>query len=216
MRRVVHPAAGKPPTLTSELEEFLVLLQGAIELANVERWVLEHGEDDAPEGLNGLLRRNAYEVTVVDRFHRLARRDFERRGYVGVWERPLQTGLAGRPKAIDVSLFDVKAKEEVRLELGLYTKTKLRSDAKKLLAERTNGLIDGYSVTRNLLALWQLREQKTTQAVARTWMARFNADASAVSTSSMTVTPLVASTMDLFVAEANRARYAVAALFEVG
>src|SRR3954454_17529480 len=87
MRRVVHPGVGKPPTLTTALEELVVVLQGAIELANVERWVLEHGEADPPSGLSGALRKSAYEVTVVDRFHRLARRDFDRRGYVSVWER---------------------------------------------------------------------------------------------------------------------------------
>jgi hypothetical protein len=92
VRRVVHPGVGKPPTLTTELEELLVVLQGAIELANVERWVLQHGEQAPPAGLNDRLRRNAYEVTVVDRFHRLARRDFERQGYVSIWERPLKTG----------------------------------------------------------------------------------------------------------------------------
>jgi hypothetical protein len=206
---------GKPPALTTELEELVVVLQGAIELANVERWVLEHGEQAPPAGLTGLLRRNAYEVTVVDRFHRLARRDFERRGYVSIWERPLSTGQVGRPKAIDVSLFKTAQNEEVRLELGLYTKKKLADDAKKLFNETGKPCLVGYTVARNLIALWNLREQKTTQAVARDWMSRFKSDSAAVCTNTMTVTPLVAWTMDLFVAEASGARYTIVGLFEV-
>lgn len=90
--------------------------KGPIELANVERWVLEHGEADPPSGLSGAPRKSAYEVTVVDRFHRLARRDFERRGYVTVWERPLTTGNVARPKVIDVSLRTALA--QFRLDLG--------------------------------------------------------------------------------------------------
>ena len=54
-----------------------MLLQASIEIANTERWALERGEKPAPAALGGMLRTGAYEVTVVDRFHRLARRYFE-------------------------------------------------------------------------------------------------------------------------------------------
>jgi hypothetical protein len=134
---------------------------------------------------------------------------------VSIWERPLKTGQRGRPKAIDVSLFNTAQNAEVRLELGLYTKTKLRDDAKKLLNESGNPGLNGYTVARNLIALWDLREQKTTQADARAWMKRFASDAAVVSTNTMAVRPLVASTMDLFVADAQGARFTVVCLFEV-
>jgi hypothetical protein len=215
MRRIAYPSRGRRAALDIELGELLILLLGSIELANVERWALQHGERSAPPGLEGLLRTSAYEVTVVDRFHRLARRDFERQGYVSVWERPLTTGQRGRPKTIDVSLFDTSASEETRLELGLYTKTKLRDDAQKLFDERANPFLDGYSVRHNFIALWALREQATKGDTARQWMRTFLADAAEVSTDAMTVRPLVASTMDLFIADANHARYAVVGLFEV-
>ena len=192
-----------------------MLLQGAIELANVERWVLEHGESPPPVGLQGLLKKHAYEVSVVDRFHRLARRDFDRKGYVSIWERPLTTGAKGRPKTIDVSLFDTATQEEVRVELGLYKKKELREDAKKLHAEKGNPYLAGYTVDRNVLALWALREEKTTAEVANDWMATFKADAAAVSNANLTVTALLASTLDLFVAEPGGHRYAVVGLFDV-
>lgn len=128
---------------------------------------------------------------------------------------PLKTGNRGRPRAIDVSLFDTANSEEIRLELGLYSKKKLNDDANKLFNEKGNPGLPGYQVGRNLIALWELREQKTTQAVARDWMKRIASDAAAVSTNTMTVDPLVASTMDMFVAHARASRYAVVSLFEV-
>ncbi len=42
------------------------------------------------------------------------------------------TGAAGRPKAIDVALFNARRREETRLEFGEYTRPKLRDDAAKL------------------------------------------------------------------------------------
>jgi hypothetical protein len=197
------------------MEELVVLLQGAIETANVERWALEHGENPPPAGLKGLLRTTAYEVTVVDAFHRLSRRHLERHGYVGVWERPLLTGRRGRPKSIDVSLFHDATKKETRLELGLYTKMKLREDAKKLHDERENPGVPGYTIELNLLALWELRPLKTTSQVIDDWMKQFVTDAAAVSTTRFTVEPILASTVDLFAAETGGHRYAVVGLFLV-
>jgi len=197
------------------MEELIVLLQAAIEAANVERWALEHGEARPPAGLKGLLRTNAYEVTVVDAFHRLARRHLERHGYVGVWERPLLTGRRGRPKAIDVSLFHDATKKESRIELGLYTKSKLRDDARKLHREQGNPGLPGYEIEFNLLAFWELKPAKTTALVIDDWMQTFINDAADVSTADYTVQPLLASTMDLFAAETSGHRYAVVGLFEV-
>lgn len=50
----------------------------SLSIANTERWALERGEPSPPPALAGLLRTSAYEVTVVDQFHRLVRRHFER------------------------------------------------------------------------------------------------------------------------------------------
>lgn len=66
-----------------------------------------------------------------------------------------------------------------------------------------------------MLALWEIRENKTTQQVARDWMKRFKDEAADISNGAMKVQPLVASTMDLFVADAAAARYAAVGLFEV-
>jgi hypothetical protein len=112
-------------------------------------------------------------------------------------------------------LFDTANSQEMRLELGLYSKTKLRDDATKLFGEKANPGLPGFTVSRNLLALWEIREQKTTQEVAREWMKKFKGDATDASNGTMTVGPLIASTMDLFVADAGSARYAVVGLFEV-
>lgn len=214
MRRVRRPRTGPPPPDIKPFEELVVLLQAAIETANIERWVLEHGETP-PRGLKGMLRKNAYEVTVVDAFHRLARRHFERHGFVGVWERPLHTGAQGRPKTIDVSLFDTANKRESRIELGLYTKGKLKKDALKLHQERLKHGLPGYSIDANFLVLWELRESKTTAAVVSSWMATFKKDAKAASTNAFTVEPLVASTVDLFAAADSGHRYGVVGLFRV-
>jgi hypothetical protein len=197
------------------MEELVVLLQAAIETANVERWALEHGEAAAPAGLKGLLRKNAYEVTVVDAFHRLARRQFERLGYVGVWERPLLKGTRGRPKTIDVSLFDITGKKETRIELGLYDKSKLRSDAQKLREEADLPGLPGYVVEANHLLLWQVRSDKTTDQVLSDWIESFVADALEVSSQEFDVRLLLASTVDLFAAGPRASQYAVVGLFEV-
>lgn len=212
MRRVRRPKQGPPPAILDTLDEAVLLLQAAIETANVERWALEHGEQAPPSGLKGLLRKNAYEVSVVDAFHRLARRHFERHGYVGVWERPLTTGKVGRPKTIDVSLFDTTNQQEGRIELGGYTKTKVKSDSKKLYGEAQNPGLPNYTVAFNVLALWQVRESKTTDALMDGWVTTFKADAAAASTGQYSVELLRASVMDIFVADASGHRYAVVGL----
>ena len=105
--------------------------------------------------------------------------------------------------------------KETRIELGLYTKTKLRDDALKLHRERSTAGLAGYTVEFNLLALWELRSEKTTAQVVDNWMTTFIADSAAVSTSTHTVRPILASTVDLFAADTSGHQYAVVGLFEV-
>lgn len=95
-----------------------MLLQAAIEIANAERWALEIGDAPAPPSLQQTLRRSAYEVTVVDVLHRVARRYFDQHGYRAVWERAFLTGQRGRPESVDISLFESATGSETRIELG--------------------------------------------------------------------------------------------------
>lgn len=209
-----YPSRGRPAALTETLDELVMLLQAAISIANTERWALERGEQTAPPALTGLLRHDAYEVTVVDHFHRIARRHFERADLRAVWERPLQTGTPGRPPSVDVALFDSLGGLETRIELGLYTKAKLRSDATKLhgLAAKT---LQGYASVVNHVVLWEVKSSRLTDAEANKSMTKFKADAVAVSADAFSVTPLLASAVDLFVVEARRHRHAVVGLFDV-
>lgn len=220
MRRVDYPAIGKPPALTTDLVEYLVLVQGAIEIANVERWALDHGNSPAP-AIAGLLRDSAYEVTVVDVLHRLARREFEKQNVFAVWERPLATGKKGRPRTIDISLFDRPAPgstttlEETRIELGLYSKKKLKDDATKLHDERSTPYAKGYSVGRNILLLWDVEDAKNSKIAAKAARDLFVKDAAAASTKKRTVALLVCSCVDLFAANDGDHRVARVGLFEV-
>jgi len=160
MRFRDYPTAGHPPALTAALEELLVLTYGAIESTNVERWALEFGAA-APPGLPGTMRRSAYETDVVGSIHRLGQRYWERRGEAAVWERPLPTGLPGRPPSVDIALFDTANARETRLEFGVcsttaagtLTRQKLRDDAEKLveLAVHTDG---GFGAVENYVVLW--------------------------------------------------------------
>jgi hypothetical protein len=214
MRRV-HRPSGRAPASRTQFQELVVLVQAAIDIANVERWALGHSELSPPAGLKGLLRTNAYEVTVVDIFHRLARREFERSGYVAIWERPLLTGARGRPRTVDVSLFKENAKTESRVELGLYTRTKLKNDAKKLFDESGTPGLPGYSIDFNVLALWDIAAVKTTDELLKNWWRTFVADGKAASTKDYRVRPLLGSIVDLFTPRAGANQYAAVGLFDV-
>lgn len=214
MRFTRYPGRGKPPALTQTLDELVMLIQASLSIANTERWALEHGEQPPPQVLAGLLRDSAYEVTVVDHFHRFARRHFERGGDRAVWERPFPTGRQGRPPSVDVSLFNAQGASETRIELGIYNKAKLSLEAAKLQGLATTTAA-GYPTIRNLIALWEVRHSRLTKTEATSAMKKFKADATKVSTSAFTVSPLLASAVTLFAPDPKKGRYAVVALFEV-
>jgi hypothetical protein len=115
-----------------------------------------------------------------------------------------------------VSFFHVARQEERRIELGLYSKTKLRDEAAKLYKAKTNPGLANYSVVQNLIMLWQLREDKTSGEVIGKWMADFRKDAKAVSVgSAYSVRALLTSTVDMFASEVSGHRFAVVGLFDV-
>lgn len=214
MRYVSYPSRGKPSAFTRELDELLMLLQASIEIANAERWALEIGDAPAPASLQQTLRRSAYEVTVVDVFHRVARRYFDQHGYRAVWERAFHTGKRGRPESADISLFDGTRGRETRLELGLYSKAKLTEDAQKL-DRLTINTLDGYETVENLVMLWEVREERLTKSTSRSAMAEYKRHAAAVRLSdpSRIVVPLIASSIDLFTAKSGTGRRATVGLF---
>lgn len=182
MRHVSYPTRGRPDGVAGERDELVMLLQASIEIANAERWALEIGDAPAPPTLQQNLRRSAYEVTVVDVLHRVARRYFAQQNYRAVWERPFHTGNRGRPESVDICLFrngiaavgDSPAVpgKEVRLELGLYSATKLRADCSKL-ARLAPTLLDGFPVLENLVLLWEVEEQPLIKATSREALATY-------------------------------------------
>lgn len=216
MRYVHYPSIGQPQALTKELDELVMLLQASIEIANAERWALEIGDLPIPASLQATLRRNAYEVTVVDALHRVARRYFHQHGHRAVWERTFQTGKPGRPESIDISLFNDATHIETRIELGLYSKAKLNEDATKL-ARLAATVIDGYPSVQNLLILWEISEKKLTRKIVVDAMSDFKADAGAleIDNGQQVIRPLLASGIDLFVGKRSASRCATVALFQL-
>jgi hypothetical protein len=202
--------------LTLERQELVMLLQASIEIANAERWALEIGEPAPPASLQQSLRRTAYEVTVVDNLHRIARRYFAQRGALGVWERPFPTGLRGRPETVDVALFNDVASTETRIELGLYTNSKLRTEASKLARLATDALPD-YPTIENLILLWLVDEETLTKQTPGEAVRRFRDASTTINAShpDFRVLPLLASSVDLFTARPGGSRRATAGLFQV-
>jgi hypothetical protein len=214
MRHVSYPTAGRPPADKAILDELVMLLQAAIDLANTERWALERGELKAPTEVAHNLRQDAYEVTVVDQFNRIARRFFERQGYRSVWERPFRTGKRGAPKSVDVAAFNEAKQSELRIELGRYSKGKLREDAVKLALLIPDAL-PAYSDVMNIILLWEIIRTKATKKAVVSSMSRFEADALRASGDKCTVAAVLASSTELFVAEPRRQRHVTVGVFEV-
>jgi hypothetical protein len=201
--------------LTQELGDLVMLLQAAIEIANVERWALALGDEPPPPNLQQKLRTSAYEVTVVDVLHRVGRRFFDQQGWRAVWERQFPTGKPGRPEAVDLSFFSAQEPVETRLELGLYTKAKLQADSQKL-ARLDEDKLEGFETTANLLLLWKVVSERLTEQVTIDAIHEFKKDSQAVSADqAWTVTPLLASSIDLFSAGEGTARYATVGIFRL-
>lgn len=153
-----------------------------------------------------------------------------RQNQVSVWERPMPTGAVGAPQRVDVSLFG--AGTEWRLEIGEYSKTKLKKDSVKLWMLR-NQVHPGFPALKNILLLWNVHDRPLTKGKSDGHMSVFKTDAGAVTQAlpaaiakakgSVAPPPapipsvevLMSSAVDLFRAEKNTSRYAVVSVFEV-
>lgn len=198
-----------------------MLAQAAISIANTQRWALDRvlrslqteNATALPESADSE-RTHAYEVTVVDTFVQLGQQSFAAHGSTPMWERPLRTGKRGRPKAIDVSLFNKGNSEESRIEFGMHEPGKLAEDAQKLLGSVGDALIDYHQWVRNYIIIWRERGEPNTQSNARAWVKLCEEEAKAVITPLGTVALLIASSVDLFAEEAKQHRVADVALYE--
>ncbi|WP_154793246.1 hypothetical protein [Occultella kanbiaonis] len=197
-----------------------MLMEAAVALANVERWVQASVASAAREKAgNSILtddvrhagKKDSYEVSVVDGFMRLGAVSFAAHGSEAVWERTFPTGKQGRPLAVDVCLFNGKRAEEARIEFGLYTLTKLKNDARKLAVDLSDS--EEHTVA-NFVMLWRTRESAV-RASDTTWRDQCHGDARKASTSAYTVKVEVASEQDLFVAAGNDKRKVQVGLFSV-
>jgi hypothetical protein len=210
-RRYAH--AGQPKADHQRIGEWVYLLEGALESANITRWILERDALELPKELSQSERKHAYEVTVVDEFHRLAQRSFERQEVAAMWERPMLTGARGRPEAIDIALFDKGQGVESRLEFGLFTVGKLRSDAEKLASLSTRTL-PSFSAIENYVLLWLERTTKPNSDAELRRNAKGFSEAAA-KVEGARVEHVLTSAVDLFSSEINEPRVATIGLFEV-
>lgn len=211
MRFLDYPGKGRPPALTTELEELLVLTFGAMEAVNVERWALHFGAKSVPV-VPGTMRRSAYETDVVGTIHRLGQRYWERRGEAAMWERPFATGEPGRPPAVDISLFNAERKVETRVEFGVFSQAKLKSDANKL-ADLAADAHPDFPTVESFIVLWTERKDALTKAKRRDVVSKFK---KAVSGKGMPpLTLLSVSGGDLFVQERTGSHWMAAGLFQL-
>lgn len=216
MRMIVHPIDGKgrPPLERSQArsyaDDLVMLTQAALSLAGTERTVL-HGLTTVPAGVRG--KANSYEETVVDRFNQLALRALAVRGMSPVWERVLPVEgdpTQGRPAAIDVSLFDASEGVETRLEFGVFTNAKIRSDADKLV-EASPRATPGFEDVRNMLLQWVESTDRLTKNSLTDMAEKMRKGAS----SRPNVTLLAVSGVDLFSVSDAQHSVAYVGLFEV-
>lgn len=207
-------------TARGNLNELVMLMEAAVALANVERWVQDSitttarakaGASILTDAVRNAGKRDSYEVSVVDGFMRLGAVSFAAHGSEAVWERTFPTGNRGRPVAVDVCLFNVKRNEEARVEFGIYTLDKLKSDAKKLGADLSAP--ENHTVT-NFVMLWRTRESGVV-ASDRLWRDTCIVDAKKASTTRYQVKMEVASEQDMFVAGSNSKRKVQVGLFSV-
>lgn len=222
MRIVSYRQGSGRPTQTARgnLNELVMLMEAAVALANVERWVQESvsaaaraktGSSILTDAIKNAGKRDSYEVSVVDGFMRLGAVSFAAHGSEAVWERSFPTGKKGRPLSVDVCLFNGKRNEEARVEFGLYTLSKLRSDAKKLALDLSAA--EPHAVS-NFVMLWRTRESGVT-ATDKTWRDTCIKDAASVTTDAFDVKMEVASEQDMFVAGSADRRKVQVALFSV-
>jgi hypothetical protein len=222
MRIVSYRRGSGRPTKTARgnLNELVMLMEAAVALANVERWVQESvsatarskaGTSILTDAIKNAGKRDSYEVSVVDGFMRLGAVSFAAHASEAVWERSFPTGKKGRPLSVDVCLFNGKRNEEARVEFGLYTLGKLKSDSRKLAVDLSAPQPHAVS---NFVMLWRTRESGVT-ASDKEWRNSCIKDAESASTTTYEVKMEVASEQDMFVAGSSDRRKVQVALFSV-
>lgn len=234
MRLIRYPGGPKRPTHTDQrnLGELVMLTEAAISVTNVRRWAQKRMEETAaaravtkskqhpkepyyasvvPAAVSERAKARQYEVSVVDEFVQLGAQSFAAHGTEALWERPIIRRGSGRPKSIDVSLFNSKRGEESRLEFGDYSRSKLQKDAAKLANIRH---FNGLKVT-NYLILWRFQEVALTHASINAWRDLCINDARRASSARQDVRARVVSGQDLFVAIEDSNRVLEVALFSV-
>lgn len=245
MRRVTFGGRGRPTNTAVNLEDLVLILQGAIESVDAERFVLERDEAQVPPELRTFARTGSYEVSIVGRFHTLAQRWVERQKLSAFWERPVTSRAAGsgRQPTIDISLFGEPPapaadgtpvpRREVRLEFGFFkilsptrphTKRvdseKIQKDAEKL-HQLTNEMapVPGLFAVENYILLWHIANEKNTGSnLAWHHEHLTKAAVAAVTESSqsgMIINHLLTSSVDLIAARKNEHRIVYVGAFEV-
>lgn len=205
-----------------------MLAQAAISIANTQRRILDHvlariqkdGNAHLPATLRSSKRHHSYEVTVVDQFYQLGQQSFAHHGSVAMWERPVHDAKSGRqeqrgrPSSVDISLFNAKKGEESRIEFGVYSKDKLKKDAKKLAA-LSEYKVDKYPNISNYVILWDDRRTPLTKDKVVEWSKKCEKAAKDASTKTYTVKLQLVSSADLFCEDTSQPRVSDVALFSI-
>ncbi|GAB4097190.1 hypothetical protein GCM10028787_26650 [Brachybacterium horti] len=218
---------GRPTDVAREnLDELLMLTEAALELTNVNRWAQDRvmseslRKNDTPNITPADLRKKAkkfqYETEVVDAFLQLGAQSFALHGSEALWERPMNTGARGRPKSIDVALFNGNKAEESRIEFGAFSSKKVRDDATKL-HEFNTPLWRGQGVEKvsNFLILRKEGGEQVSQGGIREWFNTCTATAADDSTAEMRIEVRVASCQDAFSPKQRTKKSFNLAIFEV-
>ncbi|PWD51222.1 hypothetical protein C8046_11730 [Serinibacter arcticus] len=198
-----------------------MITQVAIAGASIERWALAQVaknqrlklSSSVPADLRESAKKRQYEVAVVEAFLRLGAQSFAAHGSEALWERQFRTGQRGRPKSVDVALFNEKRMEEAWIEFGEFSSSKLRTDAAKLLALKP---AQGYSAARFLI-LYDEHPKRVTGALAQEWVEATASAAESASTVEMKVQLRVTAVMDSAIVESASSEGSVrTAVFSIG
>lgn len=216
MRKVRYrDGRGRPnDTARFNLNELLLILEAAVTLAYVERWVQRAVENNGRRSSSFTLthipgKKDPYEVSVVDSFIRLGAVSFAAHGSIARWERSFPNGKRGPNQRVDLCLINPGRTEESRIEFGTFSKSKLQADSSKLhrLNAQPSNFEDGTTLTTsNYVMLWQVNNRDGVGVTDNAWLDTCSKAAKSATSNTKQVTLRACSEQDLFVDAVDKGR----------
>lgn len=188
------------------LNELLLILEAAVTLAYVERWVQRVVETNTQSTSKFTLthlpgKKHPYEVSVVDSFIRIGAVSFAAHGSIARWEWPFPNGKRGPDQRVDLCLINPGKTEESRIEFGTFDKKKLLKDAEKLysLKQQPSKYLGGGAHTiSSYVMLWRVNTRDGVTVSDTAWLDACADAATYASASEPEVVMRVCSEQDLF------------------